>query len=93
MYCIDFEVMGQPIGKGRPRFTRSGHTYTPEKTREYERRIRAAAWQRMQQLKVEPTLCHVHVDLVAYMQIEVVVKAKEVAGRMRCDQAEVARHR
>jgi Holliday junction resolvase RusA-like endonuclease len=69
MYEIDFEVLGQPIGKGRPRFTKSGHTYTPEKTREYEKRIRAAAWQRMQQLKVEPTLCHVHIDLIAYMQI------------------------
>ena len=29
----------KPIGKGRPRFTRTGHAYTPEKTREYERML------------------------------------------------------
>lgn len=28
-----------PIAKGRPRFTRSGHTYTPKKTLDYERAI------------------------------------------------------
>lgn len=31
-----FTVLGQPQGKGRPRFTRTGHPFTPEKTREYE---------------------------------------------------------
>ena len=35
-------VDGVPVPKGRPRMTRSGHTYTPEKTKEYEDRIRAA---------------------------------------------------
>lgn len=34
-----FTIHGEPVGKGRPRFTRTGHTYTPEKTREYERRV------------------------------------------------------
>lgn len=37
-----FTVHGEPVGKGRPRFSRAGnfvHTYTPEKTREYERRV------------------------------------------------------
>lgn len=33
---IVFEVPIQPVGKERPRFTRSGHAYTPEKTRKYE---------------------------------------------------------
>ena len=31
-------LMGQPIGKGRPRFTRSGHVYTPDKTKRSEQR-------------------------------------------------------
>ncbi len=35
---IKFVVPGKPQGKGRPRFSH-GHTYTPEKTREYERQI------------------------------------------------------
>ncbi len=34
-------VMGAPVGKGRPRFTRAGHTYTPDKTRSYEQLV---AW-------------------------------------------------
>ena len=29
-------------GKGRPRMTRSGIVYTPQKTRDYERRVREA---------------------------------------------------
>lgn len=39
---IEFTVKGKPVGKGRPRFTRTGHTYTPEKTRAYEA---AVAWE------------------------------------------------
>jgi len=36
-----FEVPGKVRGKGRPRFTRFGHTYTDNKTIEYEKRIKA----------------------------------------------------
>jgi len=38
---IRFVVPGTPVGKGRPRFTRAGHTYTPEKTREFEEKVQA----------------------------------------------------
>lgn len=38
---IEFTVPGAPQGKERPRFNRGGHTYTPEKTRDYERLV---AW-------------------------------------------------
>lgn len=34
-------IYGEPRGKGRPRFTRNGHTYTPPETTKYERMIRA----------------------------------------------------
>ena len=37
---VKFTVPGEPVGKGRPRFTRSGHTYTPDKTRDYEEAVR-----------------------------------------------------
>ena len=37
---IEFEILAEPYGKGRPRFTRSGHAYTPEKTRRYEELVR-----------------------------------------------------
>ena len=37
---IRFTVPGVPQGKARPRVTRSGHAYTPEKTRKYEKMVR-----------------------------------------------------
>ena len=36
---VEFTVLGSPQGKGRPRFTRTGHAYTPKNTVEYENRI------------------------------------------------------
>lgn len=39
MKTIQFTVPGEPRGKGRPRFTRSGHAYTDQKTRDYERHV------------------------------------------------------
>lgn len=39
---LKFIVPGEPVGKGRPRFTRSGHTYTPQKTIDYENQIKRA---------------------------------------------------
>lgn len=35
-----FTVYGEPRGKGRPRFTRNGRTYTPAETAQYERMVR-----------------------------------------------------
>lgn len=40
---IEFVVPGDPVAKGRPRFTRAGHAYTPDKTTSHERRIQAVA--------------------------------------------------
>lgn len=37
-----FLIPGEPTGKGRPRFTRSGHTYTPERTASYEQAVQQA---------------------------------------------------
>ena len=37
-----FDVPGAPVGKGRPRVTRGG-AYTPERTRQYERRVALVA--------------------------------------------------
>ena len=35
-----FTVYGEPRGKGRPRFNKNGHTYTPAETAQYERMVR-----------------------------------------------------
>ena len=37
---IKFAVLGAPVAKGRPRMTRQGHTYTPQKTVAYENLVR-----------------------------------------------------
>jgi len=37
---IKFSVFGEPKGKGRPRMTKTGHTYTPSETVEYENLIK-----------------------------------------------------
>lgn len=47
---ISFVVRGAPQGKGRPRFTRSGHAYTPKKTVEYENRIVASYLEKYKKL-------------------------------------------
>lgn len=44
MALINFTVYGTPQGKGRPRVTRYG-TYTPEKTRQYEKLVQFC-WKR-----------------------------------------------
>jgi len=46
-----FLIPGQPLGKQRPRMTRTGHVYTPKKTVEWEM---AAAWIMKNQFRSEP---------------------------------------
>lgn len=43
MFALEFFVPGKVKGKARPRFTRNGHTYTPESTRSYEHLIKTYA--------------------------------------------------
>lgn len=38
--AIVFSVPGEPVGKARPRVTRSGHAYTPAKTVSYENLVK-----------------------------------------------------
>jgi Holliday junction resolvase RusA-like endonuclease len=44
---IVIEIAGEPRGKGRPRFTRQGHAFTPAATRSYESAIRYAGQEEM----------------------------------------------
>lgn len=37
-----FTIPGKPVGKGRPRFTRSGRAYTPKSTKDYEKAVKQA---------------------------------------------------
>lgn len=63
---IEFFVAGKPVGKGRPRFTHSGHVFTPERTRTYEKTV---AWECRKAM--EGKLPSVHPQRVS---VEVMVK-------------------
>ena len=39
---IQLRINSEPVPKGRPRFSRHGHAYTPKKTRDYEESIKFA---------------------------------------------------
>lgn len=60
-----FTVIGEPQGKARPRILRSGRAYTPKKTAEYERAIRAAFKDAGGELTEYP----VRVSIIAYYRI------------------------
>ena len=62
--CI---VQGTPCGKGRPRFTKTGHTYTPGKTADYENKIASEAKWRM--LGLEPIRLPVAIEINAFFEI------------------------
>ena len=49
-----FEIPGVPVAKGRPRMTRSGHAYTPQKTRDYEAWVRLCWLQTGQPMSLQP---------------------------------------
>lgn len=63
----ELTIFGQPTGKGRPRFTRSGHAYTPEKTKDYEQLVRATFISSYP--KAIPLEDAVRVDIAAYYEI------------------------
>ena len=60
---FSLDVMGVPVAKGRPRMARTGHVYTPQKTREYETRIRTATGILMSGRKRTELPCIVHVGV------------------------------
>jgi Holliday junction resolvase RusA-like endonuclease len=69
---IKFTVLGQPQGKGRPRFSKRGKhvvTYTPEKTVCYETLIAEAAKKAMLLENKEITQHEVNVKINAYFEI------------------------
>lgn len=59
-FATTFTVYGDPIPKGRPRFTRQGRTYTPKRTHDYESEvamIAKAAMAGQEPLETSLTVC------------------------------------
>lgn len=75
---IAFEIPGEPRGKGRPRFTRSGHAFTDPKTREYESTVKQYAALAMRGLA--PLAGALSLSIVASHSIPVSYSAKRRAA-------------
>jgi Holliday junction resolvase RusA-like endonuclease len=81
---VSFTVPGEPKGKGRPRFSsKTGHAYTPARTRAYEAEVAKVAKIAMQGHKPFHGACTLLV--IAYMPIpKSWPKAKREAAREGC---------
>jgi len=69
MKRIDFWMQGEPVGKGRPRFTRQGRAYTPKKTRDYELKLASKASDKMVELGLDPIDVPCRVSVMAQFAI------------------------
>ena len=67
---MELVIYGEPIPQGRPRFTKTGHTYDPERSRTYKQLVRFWATQYLKKIPgwkpFENAVC---VDLTFYMGI------------------------
>lgn len=64
---ITVTVPGDPVAKGRPRFTRTGRSYTPPKTKKFENLVRLAY--SLQQPDREPAKGPIELTVCAYFRI------------------------
>ena len=70
--CVLMEIViyGEPIPQGRPRFTKTGHTYDPERSRNYKQLVRFWVTQYLKKIDdwqpFEKPLC---VDLTFFVGI------------------------
>lgn len=74
MTAVVVNIPGQPVPKGRPRFTRGGFAYTPEKTRKYEKLVAGLAKTAM--AGRPPFGCPVKVMVTAFMKMPQMSKKK-----------------
>ena len=67
---MELVIYGEPIPQGRPRFTKTGHTYDPQRSRNYKQLVRFWVTQYLKKIDgwkpFENALC---VDLTFYMGI------------------------
>ena len=67
---MEIVIYGEPVPQGRPRFTKTGHTYDPQRSRNYNQLVRFWVTQHLKKIDdwkpFENALC---VDLTFYMGI------------------------
>ena len=71
---ITFSAPGEPKGKQRPRFTRTGRTYTPKETAVYENLVRLSCIQENKDVKLSGAL---QADITAYFGVPASVSKKK----------------
>lgn len=76
---IDIVLLGAPRGKERPRGTKDGHFYTPEKTRNYEAALKYAAGEVMGDRPPLDGPLHVDLSIVVPIAISWPRKRQEAA--------------
>lgn len=84
---IAFTINGQPVGKGRPKFSgrysNTRHAYTPRKTREYEENVKAVFLSRFGVLPFGED-ARLRIEVHAWYQIPK-SKPKQVKENMRLE--------
>lgn len=78
----EFEIMGKPKAKGRPRFSKFGHAYTPADTKDYEVKVKQTAWIAMQTAKLQKTDRRVSVIVTFLFKIP---ESYSKAKRLECE--------
>ena len=67
---MEIVIYGEPVTQGRPRFTKTGHTYDPQRSRNYKQLVRFWVTQHLKKIDgfkpYENALC---VDLTFYLGI------------------------
>lgn len=74
-------IDGEPQGKGRPRFSRNGHAYTPERTVTYENNVRFAYLSEYGREKF-PETAQIALEIAAYYGIPKSDSKKKRAAKL-----------
>lgn len=83
---IELIVYGEPVGKARPRVTRQGHAYTPQKTRDAEKAIENAYRRKYgayQQTAGTPLLLNVQTYMKVPKSDSQQTRHKKLSGEIR----------
>lgn len=74
---FEFSIPGKPIGKGRPRFTKAGHTFTPKETASYENLVKLCFMRAYPNVEPIPAKVPLVAHIVAYYPIPASISKKQ----------------
>ena len=69
MEDIDIVIYGDPVPQGRPRFSRNGHTYSPQRSADYRQWVRLNMINHVRKYAQKPLEKAVLLDITFYMGI------------------------